>query len=144
MKNINFIFFVFTVFLVFSSGCNNENKTSTKKMLNGKWMLKTINGKEVVKNKTGGNMPFLDFNLTAGTVSGFTGCNDLDGKISVTETEITFSDMSMSKIYCPDANYEYEIVGFLFHSEPINFSIYNDLLTLAKNEKAEMTFKKEK
>lgn len=83
MKITHFVIIVFTIFSFISSGCNTENKTDVTKILNGKWIFKTINGKEVIKEKTGNNIPYLDLNLTAFTVSGNTGCNDLDGKISI-------------------------------------------------------------
>ena len=133
----------FMMFSFFSFGCNSIKINDAKKLLNGKWMLISINGKEVVKEKAGGNMPYVEFDSTASSLSGNTGCNDLDGKISIMETEITFRNMSMSKIYCPDAEYEYEIVNFLFHSEPIKYKFGNNKLTLSKNEKEEMIFKKE-
>lgn len=143
ISRISFIIMVFMMFSFFSFDCSSSNKTDAIKLLNGKWMLNTINGKEVVKDNTGGSMPYIEFDLTASSVSGNTGCNDLDGKFSIMDTEISFNNMSMSKIFCPDAKYEYEIVNFLFHSEPVKYKFGNNKLTLSKNEKKEMIFKKE-
>lgn len=142
MRKINFLLAAFMIFSFYSYSCNSGKTTDMKKMLSGKWELKTMNSKEVVKEKTGGAMPNLVFNLSDNSLSGNTGCNDLDGKINATETEISFSNMSMTKIFCSDAEYEKDIVSFLFHSEPANYKIEKDLLTLSKSDKTVMILKK--
>lgn len=51
--------------------------------------------------------------------------------------------MSVSKMFCHDAEYEYEIINFLFHEEPVNYEIENNLLIFSKSGKNEMILKKE-
>ena len=109
-------------------------------MLPGFWSLKTLNGKEIDRNRTGEGFPYLEFNLTTDTVSGHTGCNNIEGNISVTDSLITFSNMSTSKMFCPDAEYEKDIINITFHSDPVKYKIDNNLLTFSRSGKEIMTF----
>lgn len=143
MKNINLLLIVSIVCLFFISGCTSSN-SSTGASLNGKWLLKTLNGEEVVKEKTGGEMLYLDFNVKGNSVGGNTGCNNLGGKIIVTAAEITFSDMWMTKMACDAAEYEIDFTSLLFSSEPLKYKIDNDVLTFFKSEKVIMTFERVK
>jgi len=111
-------------------------------MLNGKWLLTTLNSQEIVKEKAGKEMPYLEFDLIKNYVGGSTGCNDLSGKVVITGDDITFSDMSKTKMECPDAKYEDEFVGMIFHAETMKYKIDKSILSITKNEKVVMTFKK--
>ena len=143
MKKYILLFVGCVICLIFFHGCrNSDNQPNEKKFLAGKWLLQTLNGEEVNIEKAGSEVPYFYFNLMENKVSGNTGCNDLDGKISITETEITFSSMAMSKIYCSEAKYEYEIVKFFFKLEPVKYKIEDNILIFTRYEKVIMTCKK--
>jgi len=143
MKNTKILLTISLLILLFISGCTSSTTGVQDTLLNGKWVLQTINNKEVVLEKTGGEIPYLDFNVKLYLVTGSTGCNVLRGKIYVNSDEITFSEMSMTKIFCSDAEYEVPITGFLFHSEPLGYKVNNNVLTFTKKDKVVMTFKKQ-
>jgi heat shock protein HslJ len=143
MKIINLLLTGSIVFLTFIFGCSSSvNITDNSKMLNGKWLLTTLNSQEIVKEKAGKEMPYLEFDLIKNYVGGSTGCNDLSGKVVITGDDITFSDMSKTKMECPDAKYEDEFVGMIFHAETMKYKIDKSILSITKNEKVVMTFKK--
>ena len=142
MKKINIFLTVSIVFLSLIFGCSSSGTGVQNDLLNGKWILQKINDKEVILEKSGGEIPYLNFNVKLNLISGSTGCNIMDGKTLVTSDEITFSGMSMTKIFCPDAEYEVSITGYLFNSAPLKYKVSNNELTLSKDDKVVMTFKK--
>ena len=129
--------------LLFIYGCGSSvNNTTNSKMLNGKWMLTSLNDKQIVKEQAGKEMPYLEFNLTTNNVGGSTGCNDLNGKVVVAGDDITFSGMSSTKMECSDAKYETEFIGMIFHAETMKYKIDNNTLSITKTGKVVMTLKK--
>ena len=143
MRKLNFLIIVSTFCLFFIYGCTSS-VTDTAASLDGKWLLKTLNEEKIIKEKAGREMPYLNFNLKNNSVSGNTGCNDLGGKIVVTSDKINFSDMSMTKIACSDAEYELKFVDNIFNAEPVKYKIENNVLTLLEDGKVIMTFEKTK
>lgn len=106
------------------------------------WVLQTLNGKEVVKEKAGKEIPFLKFNLKDSGATGNTGCNDVYGKAIVTGDEITFSEMIMTKMFCSDAQYEQEFVDVLFYKGALKYKIDGGNLSLFKDGAEVMVLKK--
>lgn len=123
--------------------CKPSDNVNSENSLSGKWLLHSVNNVEIVKEKTGSGIPYLILNPNKLSLSGFTGCNDLDGKMSISDSKITFGEMSVSKMFCPEAEYEYELINFLFNSEPVSYKIENNSLFMSKSGKDEMIFKKE-
>ena len=79
MKKLNLLFLEIIIGLLFISGCSSSVKNTDVNVINGKWLLQSINDKEIVKEQAGKQIPFLQFNSN-GQVGGNTGCNDLSGK----------------------------------------------------------------
>ena len=142
MKKSNLFLALSLISLLIYSGCGSSGKGVQTSLLNGKWILQTLNNKEVVAEKSGGEIPYLSFNIKLNSVTGSTGCNIINGKTDITGIEITFSDMSMTKINCTNAEYEMEFVNFIFHANPLQYKISNNILTISKNDKIIMTFRK--
>jgi len=108
-------------------------KIEADSLLYNTWILKKINDTDVVEEKAGNEIPYLKFHSQDNELSGNTGCNDVYGKALITDDEITFSDMSMTKMYCSDAEYEIAIVNLIFQSEPVKFKIGNGNLMIFKD-----------
>src|SRR5271157_5014210 len=68
-------------------------KIEVRSMLDGHWDIQKLNGIDIVKEKAGGKIPFLEFHLKDSAVSGNTGCNTISGKAIVTDEEISFNEM---------------------------------------------------
>lgn len=114
--------------------------------LNGKWILRTINGKEAVKAESAfGGMPYFEFNLDENKAVFFDGCNDLYEKIAVTDNEIIFSFINMTKINCNESAYVPGLgeLGLESKKNTINFTIENNVLTLSKGDTINVTLIKQ-
>ena len=125
----------------FKSG-NSLKNIEADSLLNNHWVLQKLNGIDVVKEKAGNEIPYLKFNLSDSGVSGYTGCNEISGKAVVSGDEIIFEEISMSKIYCPDAQYERDILNVVFYKGILKYKIDSGTLSLFKDEVEIMIFKK--
>ena len=120
------------------------NKVEVDSILYHKWIIKKLNGIEVVKETAGNEGPYIEFHLKSSELSGYTGCNDVSGKALITGNEIKLSEMSMSKMYCPEAKYEKDVVQILFYKEPLKYKIDNGNLVIFKDGEEIMVFEKTK
>jgi heat shock protein HslJ len=140
---------LFTTVLILSVvmlACGNAGKNKqvqkSDNLYNQHWVLKKINGKEVVKVQ-GVAEPSIEFLLKGNGLSANTGCNDVSGKAVISGDEIKFSEMSMTKMMCMDAIYEIEFAQILFSSEPLKYKIDNGDLTIFKEGIGTMTLSKQ-
>ena len=136
------------IVLVFLFNLINTNSTycysgrGADSLTSATWMLKTLNGNDVVKEKAGKEIPYLTLNTKENTVFGSTGCNTINGTIIVSGDEIRFKDMSMTKMFCDDANYEQDFVSYLFKDTGLNFKVENGILIFYEQNKAVMSFER--
>ncbi len=117
-------------------------KIAADSLLNNIWMLQTLNEKEVVKEKAGHEMPYLEFHLNDNSVTGNTGCNTFSGKALVTPDEITFSDVSVTKMSCTDAQYEQDILNIVFYKGALKYKMDNESLLIFRDDAVVMVLKK--
>jgi len=110
-----------------------DKKTEADSTIYNKWILKKLNGADVVKEKAGKEIPYIKFHSIDNKLSGNTGCNAVHGKALITGDKITFSDMSMTKINCMDAEYETDYAEILFYKKPLKYNINNGILTIFKD-----------
>lgn len=138
------MFLLITVILV--CGCsgkvNKLLKSEGSSLLDGHWIIQKIDFKVVEKEKVGNEIPYLVFQLNDSSVSGFMGCNTLSGKVEVTDNEITFKKMSMSKMYCLDVPYEKDIIDVVFYKGTLKYKINSGILSLFVNDEEIMILKK--
>ena len=138
-----FIILVFLFnFIHTNSSYSNSGSHGADSLTSATWILKTLNGNDVVKEKAGNEIPYLTLNTKENTVLGSTGCNTINGKISVNADEIKFSDMSMTKMFCDDAGYEQDFVSALFNDSVVKYKSDNGKLIFYKNDVAIMSFEK--
>lgn len=76
--------------------------------LNGTWGVTAIDGEAV-------NVPDMKFviDIDEGKIHGNTGCNILNGSVEIdmdTANSISFSDFGITRMACPDMNYETKLV----------------------------------
>ena len=131
-----------------ASTCSSNNKSMddvpeiTDTNLTGKWVFKIINGIEVIKENAGKEIPFITFNKQSGNISGYTGCNTFDGNVNQVTDVMSFSQMTTTKMFCPDASYEIDITSVFFSKSPLKYNIDNGVLALLKDEKEIMKLEK--
>jgi heat shock protein HslJ len=78
----------------------------------------------------------LSENKVAGTAS----CNQYGGNISISNSEITFSNTYATKMACPNMSIEDEFLTAI-SEQTMQFTLENSILTL-KNGATVLTFKK--
>lgn len=143
MKKLSYFFATVFIILLTIYGCSGSNKGDITS-LSGKWLLKELNATKILKEKTGGDMLYLTFNLGNNTVGGSTGCNEIGGKVTVTAEEISFGEMWQTKINCIDAEYEYDFINYLFNAPPLKYKIENEIMKFLRDGKVIMMFEKVK
>jgi heat shock protein HslJ len=123
-----------------SEGPGSEDFLVIKEQLSGKWTIETMNHTAVTAEQKVNGSPELEFNPDDSLVTGFTGCNHLNGTIHFGKSgELTFGALATTKMYCQDVNE----AAFLDNlTKTTRYSREGNVLTLSDNETALMTFKK--
>jgi heat shock protein HslJ len=69
--------------------------------LNGKWYLQPV----LASDTATGQIPFLNFNIRESRFTGHTGCNNMSGKFTLTDTSLFFNEeITLTKVLCPGYN----------------------------------------
>jgi heat shock protein HslJ len=85
------------------TSCLAGNKISSdSSSINGTWTADSINGVKTDSTVYGKEFPFLVFNSETGSVTGSTGCNSLNGVLSVTGLTLKISEVITTKMFCVD------------------------------------------
>jgi heat shock protein HslJ len=109
-----------------------------------KWTVTILNGKDDVKEKAGKNIPYLEFQSN-NKLSGYTGCNNVYGKVFITKSKITFSEVTTTKMICRNDkfnSYEQEIEDLIFYKKAFKYKIEAGILTIYKKGKEVMVLEK--
>ena len=64
------------------------------------WALGSINGEEFVKDELN-NHPVIEIYLKEERIHGNAGCNTINGKVEVDDSNITFSEIISTEMACP-------------------------------------------
>ena len=95
---------ILIVALFISCGTKNKVNEITKNTVHKKWELSVLDGKQVA-----GNQPIYIELTEDGKVSGFIGCNRLNGSYTIeNETQIKFSQLGTTRMACPEMEMELE------------------------------------
>lgn len=76
---------------------------------------------------------------TDGSISGTTDCNSFGGSYSLSETEINFGDMAMTRMYC-EGSQEQDFVDMVTESNMIYFDENDDLVLLLPYDSGSVIF----
>ncbi|MEP6749660.1 MAG: META domain-containing protein [Bacteroidota bacterium] len=84
-------------FLMRASHKKTANDVADTASLNGRWFLQAL-----LSSDTGaGKIPVLQINLSSGTFSGNTGCNNMRGSFKKTDTSLAFDqNINTTKMNC--------------------------------------------
>lgn len=102
MKRLAIIFAI-PVFLLTTS-CNSMKNLNPLDLLTGNnWVLNRLMGDVLDVTKYTQGLPSLNF-LKDGGLSGYTGCNNFNGKFNLEGTKLTLDPGAMTKKYCQEVN----------------------------------------
>ncbi|NGX85302.1 META domain-containing protein [Aequorivita sp. KMM 9714] len=130
MKHIAIL--IFATFLA-SCGSTSEVKSNKTQTINKKWELSVLNDNKISNNKP----IYIDLSEN-GIISGFIGCNRLNGTYTIeNENQIKFSQFAVTRMACEqrELDLENQILELLKTSS--NFTIENGELNLnSENNKS--------
>lgn len=111
-------------------------------LLQDVWVLTELEGQLVKAGGPNGELPRLEISLTEGRVTGTTGCNRLNGSIKADTRQIQFGPLMTTKMACADDVNQLESKFLAQLASPVGYRVGDNQLTLLRNNKPIMTFKK--
>lgn len=150
---INFVTLV--LIAVTAMSCNTGKKSNTGSdaaaetnnemaaIENTKWVITTLEGKDVAGRKNDGEPIYFTLNSEDHRVNGFSGCNTFMGTYKIEDgNRISFSQMAMTRMACPEGDIkESEIISIFENAD--NFTISDGKLALNKARRAPLAEFKE-
>ena len=142
MKTLKLSFLLLSVMaLTFGmQGCKTAQNMPTTK-LEGKWMLKSLNGQNV-KEIFAGKNPTMIISLTDSRIHGTGGCNSYNGRFTLQKDEFSAPNLASTMMMCIQANQESQFLKAL--GETSKLSLNGDELTFTQNGQVVMVFSKAK
>jgi heat shock protein HslJ len=110
-------------------------------MIQDIWVLDSINFEKVEAKKFPQGLPTLEFKLEDGKLSGFTGCNYLNGSYYRVGKEMQFSEMALTMKSCMDMKGESDFVDLL-NKKRYYYSLKNGQLIFEHRDKSKIIFRK--
>lgn len=126
--------------------CNIKLKPTPKEVIvempdiNGLWQLLYVNGNKVTKEKSGKEIPQLEFKTADNSLTGSTGCNRITGKIRVTAYLVDFENLAATRMFCSNAMYETPLLQLLRGS--LSYTLSNEELIFTKEGKQVLVFRR--
>ncbi|EAT12099.1 META domain-containing protein [Bermanella marisrubri] len=115
------------------------NKLSTKQRLAGEMQPRTWVFSEILGHTLDSSSEaFLAFNVDEMRAAGFTSCNRLTGPIEVSDQQLRFGRLAMTRRACPESSIESQVLQVLHRTAHYQFQQYalvlldSDKQTLAK------------
>lgn len=136
MKKFILFSFVLISLLIpgWSSGKENANV-----LINDIWALESIEGKIYKNYSPDEQQPLIEIHLKEERLIGNTGCNHMNGRVSVEENKISFSEITTTKMFCPGDN---EIRFLSALNKVNNYKIEKLRLYLFEDDNELLTFRK--
>ena len=88
------------IFVALVIGCSTK-EAGVDVRLHDIWALESINGEEFIKDNQTNNHPLIEINLKEERLHGNAGCNTINGKVEVDDSNITFSEIISTEMACP-------------------------------------------
>ena len=127
-----------TASILLTIGCSS-NKESSDTLLHDIWVLESIDGQTYSRVENQNLHPTIEIYLAEERFSGNTGCNNMNGKLTVDGNRIGFSDIVTTKMFCVDVD-ETSFLSDLGKAN--NYKIEKMRLYLFEDEKEILVFKK--
>jgi heat shock protein HslJ len=119
-------------------GCSSTKETANP-LLHDIWALESINGKAYSRTESQSLHPTIEIYLAEERFSGNTGCNNMNGKLKVEGSTISFSDIITTKMFCADVD---ETTFLTALGQVKKYKIEKLKLYLFENEKELLVFQK--
>jgi len=100
MKNYKII--LFAIISLLATSCSSSKK-AVNPLINDIWVLEFLKGVDYNPQNETNERPTIEIHLKDNTVTGNTGCNNMNGNITVEEDQITFSDIITTKKFCSES-----------------------------------------
>jgi heat shock protein HslJ len=109
--------------------------------LNGNWVLERLQDKPLEAGQFSRGLPQLAFDVSQNRVTGHTGCNRLNGTVTVQGNHIAFSRLATTRMACVGASVEQPFLTIL-NDSTLTFKLKPGALTLLQENKPVLVFKK--
>ncbi|MDR2969656.1 MAG: META domain-containing protein [Tannerellaceae bacterium] len=132
-KNQTVFIVMIAIAAITMQGCaSSRNVALTQKNLEGSWVLKTLNGKDVgtIFSQT---KPTLQFDFTEKTIHGTGGCNSYTGRFIMINNLLNSPEIVSTKRFCFGANAEDEFLKAM--REDKNLSLKDGILRMTDEKK---------
>lgn len=120
------------------AGCGVSLRQLTS--LQAGWILTDFPGHTLKSDNA--LVPRLAISLTQGRVTGTTGCNQLNGPVRADTRRIQFGPLTTTKMACADDSTQLESNFLNVLAQPLAWRVEGSNLTLLRNGKPIMTFKR--
>lgn len=106
------------------------------------WVLTDFGGRKITAGGPRNELPRLEISLTEGRVMGTTGCNRLSGPVKADSRQIQFGPLVTTKMACSDEIGRFEGDFLETLSQALTYRVADGKLTLLRDGKPVMIFKK--
>jgi len=83
--------------------CTSSSETTINPIINDIWALEFIKGVDYQPDSSSKERPIIEIDLKEKKVTGNTGCNSMNGTVTVEEDQIEFSDIITTKKFCSNS-----------------------------------------
>jgi len=98
MKRYNYLFI--TLISILMTFCTSSSETTINPLINDIWALEFIKGVDYQPDSSSKERPIIEIHLKENKVTGNTGCNRINGTVTVEEDQIEFSDIITTEKFC--------------------------------------------
>lgn len=106
------------------------------------WVLTDFGSRPIRPGGPKNELPRLEISLTEGRVTGTTGCNRLNGPVKADSRQIRFGPLATTRMACGDEANRFEGDFLEALSQRLSYRVAEGRLTLLREGKPVMTFKK--
>jgi len=83
--------------------CTSSSETTINPIINDIWALEFIKGVDYQPDSSSKERPIIEIDLKEKKVTGNTGCNSMNGTVTVEEDQIEFSDIITTEKFCSNS-----------------------------------------
>jgi heat shock protein HslJ len=101
MKSYYYLFI--TLISIVMTFCTSSSETTINPLINDIWALEFIKGVDYQPDSSSKERPIIEIDLKEKKVTGNTGCNSMNGTVTVEEDQIEFSDIITTEKFCSNS-----------------------------------------
>ena len=136
MKGVKFLFI--TLIAVLMTFCTSSSET-TNPLVNDIWALEFLKGVDYHPTPSSKERPIIEIHLKDKKVIGNTGCNSMNGTVVVQGSQIEFSDIVTTEMFCSESIEQDFLIALGMVN---NYKVEKLKLYLYENDEEIMIFQK--